>query len=101
VIQGRGSQFILKHHPAALHVLVVAPLADRVKRVMISEEVDAGKARKLIKEHDSSRRLFIRRFFQRDIENPDYYDMIINTKTLHFGAAARIIAGAAQEKKSW
>jgi Cytidylate kinase-like family len=34
LIRGRGSQFILHDHPAALHVLVIAPLQDRIKRVM-------------------------------------------------------------------
>ena len=34
VILGRGSQFILKGYPGVLHVLVVAPIEVRVKRIM-------------------------------------------------------------------
>ena len=34
VIRGRGSQFILKDFPGAFHVLIVAPIEVRVKRVM-------------------------------------------------------------------
>jgi len=34
VIRGRGSQFILKDYPRTLHVLTVAPLELRLKRVM-------------------------------------------------------------------
>jgi hypothetical protein len=36
VIRGRGSQFILKDFSGAFHVLVVAPLALRIMRVMKS-----------------------------------------------------------------
>lgn len=98
VIQGRGSQFILRNHPSALHVLVVAPMRERINRVMITAGVDENQARKHIEEHDESRRLFIRRFFKRDIEEPENYDVVLNTKNLCFDAAVRVIVSAAQEK---
>jgi cytidylate kinase len=40
VIQGRGSQFILRDYPRALHVLVTAPIEVRLKRVMESVKLD-------------------------------------------------------------
>ena len=40
VIRGRGSQFILKDFSGAFHVLVVAPLDLRVKRVMERMKLD-------------------------------------------------------------
>ena len=49
VIRGRGSQFILKDVPGALHVLVVAPLALRVKRVMDSSTIKEAEAKKEIR----------------------------------------------------
>ncbi len=90
VIRGRGSQFILKDHPGSLHVLTVAPLELRVKRVMEDMKVDEQAARKEIARFDSSRREFIKRYFQAELEDPIHYDLVINTEHLSFEAAASI-----------
>lgn len=98
VIQGRGSQFILHNNPSALHVLVVAPLSDRVRRVAVTSKIDEDEARRQIEEYDNSRRAFIQRFFERELENPDYYDLVVNTEHLTYKIVARIIANVARQK---
>jgi cytidylate kinase len=94
VICGRGSQFILKDHPGALHVLVVAPLETRTKRIMQSMEVDEESAEKEIAHSDGSRREFIKRYFHAEMEDPVLYDIVINTEHLSFNDAASMIIGA-------
>jgi cytidylate kinase len=94
VIQGRGSQFILKNYPGALHVLVVAPIEVRTKRVMESLKLDEEAARREITRFDNSRREFIRRYFHVEREEPEYYDLVVNTEHLAFEAAASIVVGA-------
>ena len=94
VIRGRGSQFILKDYPGALHVLVVAPLEIRLKRVMESLELDEEHAEKEIERFDSSRREFTKRYFKAELENPENYDLVINTEHLSFDSAASIVVGA-------
>ena len=94
VIRGRGSQFILKDYPGVLHVLVVAPLGIRLKRVMESLELDEKHAEKEIERFDSSRREFTKRYFKAELENPGNYDLVINTEHLSFDSAASIIVGA-------
>jgi cytidylate kinase len=94
VIRGRGSQFILEDYPGAIHVLVVAPLEARVKRVMEDTNLDEETAKKEIARSDSSRREFIKRYFQADLEDPVNHDLVINTEHLNFEAAASIIVGA-------
>jgi cytidylate kinase len=101
VIRGRGSQFILHNNPSALHVLVIAPLRDRIKRVMATSAIDEDAARMQIEEFDNNRRAFIQRFFKCELENPDYYDLIVNTEHLRYEVAARIIATTAQQKTPW
>lgn len=98
IIVGRGSQFILRHHPSALHVLVIAPLSERVKRVVAELNMSEEQARKHIDEADSSRRAFIKRFFKRKLEQPEHYDLMVNTGRLAIEAAARIVVAAATEK---
>lgn len=94
VIRGRGSQFILKDYPGVLHVLVVAPLEIRLKRVMESLELDEKHAEKEIERFDSSRREFTKRYFKAELENPENYDLVINTEHLSFDSAASIVVGA-------
>lgn len=94
VIRGRGSQFILKHYPGALHVLVVAPLKLRIRRVMIDMKIDEENAKKEIERSDTSRRQFIKKYFNAELEDPVNYDMVISTEHLSFEAAASIIASA-------
>jgi cytidylate kinase len=94
VICGRGSQFILKDHPGALHVLVVAPLETRTKRIMQSMEVDRESAEKKIAHSDGSRREFIKRYFHAEMEDPVHYDIVLNTEHLSFNDAVSMILGA-------
>jgi len=101
VIQGRGSQFILHHNPSAFHVLVVAPLPVRIKHIMTIYKIDEDTARGQIEEYDNSRKAFIQRFFQRDIEDPEYYDLVVNTEHLTYEVIAQITIKAAQRKSPW
>jgi len=100
VISGRGSQFILKCHPGALHILVVASLDVRMKRTMESLKVDEESAKKEIEHSDSSRREFIKRYFRAEIWDPLNYDLILNAERLTFEDAASIIVDAVSFRKS-
>ncbi len=94
VIRGRGSQFILRDIPGAFHVLVVAPLDIRVKRVMESLKVNEKNAKKEIAAFDGRRREFIKRYFRTELEDPVNYDLVINTERLDFETAASIVVNA-------
>jgi len=99
VIRGRGSQFILKGYPNALHVLVVAPPELRVNRIMNSLNLDEEAARKEVARFDSSRREFTKRYFKAELEDPLHYDFVINTDHISFESAALIIVGVAPLKE--
>jgi cytidylate kinase len=94
VIRGRGSQFILRDHPAAFHVLVVAPLEVRMSRVMTDLKLDQESAKKEIVRFDNSRREFIRKYFKAELEDPVFYDLTINTGKLDLEAVAAIVIDA-------
>jgi len=92
VIRGRGTQFILKDFPDAFHVLVVAPLELRIKRVMEGLQLGEEDAKKEVERFDSSRREFTKRYFHAELEDPLNYDLVINTQRLIFEDAASVIA---------
>jgi len=94
VILGRGSQFILKEYPGILHVLAVAPLEVRMKRVMQEFKVDQEAARQEITRYDNSLREFFKRHFKTEPEDPVHYDLVINTGRFSFQVAASIVVDA-------
>jgi cytidylate kinase len=101
VLVGRGSQFILRNNQSVLHVLVVAPLEDRLNKAMIDLSISREDALRYIEETDTSRRAFVQRFFQKELEDPQHYDLVINTRYISYDAASRLIIDAAKEKNPW
>ena len=94
VISGRGSHFILKDYPGALHVLVVAPLEVRVNRLVQQRKLDPETAKLEIDHSDKSLREFIKRYFDAELEDPTHYDLVVNTDHFSFQAAASIVVDA-------
>lgn len=94
IISGRGSQFILNDQPGVIHILTVAPLSIRLKRVMDSMALDEENAKKEIERFDSSRREFTRRYFHAELEDPLNYDLVINTQDITFEKATSLIIDA-------
>jgi cytidylate kinase len=94
VLQGRGSQFILRDYPQALHVLITAPLEVRLKRVMENLKLDRENAKREIARFDSGVREFIKRYFKAEVWDPVCYDLVVNTEHLTFQAAASIVINA-------
>src|SRR4030042_2874621 len=79
VIHGRGSQFILRDEVKALHVLLVAPAEIRIQNIMNSQNLDAEAAIQEMNKFDSSFHGFIKRYFKAELEDPVFYDIILNT----------------------
>lgn len=94
VILGRGGQFILKDYPGVLHVLIVAPSALRVKRVIRDFKLDKEAAEQEVARSDKNIREFMKRYFLSEVEDPVHYDLVINTEHLSFEAAASMVVDA-------
>ena len=100
VIYGRGSQFILRDHPRALHISVVAPFEVRLKRVMESLNLNECRAKQEMNRFDNSAREFMKRFFNSDMEDPAHYDLVINTKNFNLENCVSMITQALALKQS-
>jgi cytidylate kinase len=94
VIHERGSQFILKHWPGSLHVMVTAPLKLRVRRLMEEAPKDQRSAAKEIERFDGCRRQFVKKYFKADREDPQHYHLVINTGSISVPEAASIVIDA-------
>lgn len=100
VIVGRGGNFVTAHIPSVLRVRLVAPLEMRVRQMRPQLKLPGGDdaVRSYILETDRARRRYIRRHFNADLEDPLAYDITLNTGSISFDSAARLILDAAMHR---
>ena len=79
--------------------MFVAPLKLRVRRVMADMKMDEDNARKEIERFDASRRQFIRAYFKAELDDPENYDLVVNTEHISYAAAALIVVNALPMKQ--
>ena len=94
LILGRGAQFLLKNFPGVLHIRIVAPFEVRLGRLMEHDGYDEKKGEKVLRQADRDSSGYIRSFFNADWNDSDYYDLVINTKTISIGTATGMITSA-------
>jgi cytidylate kinase len=94
LLVGRGGSRFLRGHPRAFHVRVIAPLEERVRRVMMHRWLRESVARGLLDDSDSRRRRFYADCFGADWSDPLEYHLIVNTGRLG-PAAVDLVAFAA------
>jgi cytidylate kinase len=98
VIIGRGGQAILRGRPDTLHVRLTAPVDIRTSRLAARQDISLQAAMAQIKASDRYRRYFVKRLYRITWDNPDLYDIALNTAHLQISAAANIICNALENK---
>ncbi|WP_156360934.1 AAA family ATPase [Dethiosulfatarculus sandiegensis] len=91
VLLGRGSQFILKGHPGALRILLVADQESRVDFLIRRYSVTPSKAQALLKRADKKRSRFLKLFFPTEPNETSLYHMVLNTTWLSLDMAKGLI----------
>jgi cytidylate kinase len=87
VLVGHGAGQFLRDVPAVLRVFIVAPIEDRVARVMAEGEADADRARRLVDEQDRQSAAYLRYLFGIDWLDPHQWDLVINVGRTNVNAA--------------
>jgi cytidylate kinase len=91
VILGRAGQVILHATPHTFHVRLIAPLQVRAQRVASQESISLDYALARIQASDRNRRNYLKRFYQANWNDPELYDLIINTARIPVDTAAALI----------
>ncbi len=89
VLIGRGGNLIATLQ-TGFHIRVVAPERRRVENIMKYAFVDEQTATEAIKDSDEERSNFIKSNFNHDINDPHYYDLVINTGLIDIEDAVKI-----------
>ena len=82
ILVGRGANFVLHGQENGLHVRIVASEEARVERLCRRWDIPTAEALRRMREIDLERSSFIRLHFKRDIGDPRFYDLILNTDSL-------------------
>lgn len=96
IIVGRGSQVLLKDHPAALHVQIIAPFWRRVETVMEREGLERRAAVSRVRTSDRARADYLRRYHNVNWLDPRLYDLVINTAKVPVGIAIELVVEASR-----
>lgn len=95
IVIGHGSQFLLRDFSCALHVLIHAPLEQRVLRMIEQQRIDRDTAERLVEKSDNAQKGFFQYAFNMRWDDPTLYDLVINPGKLGPNAAVKLIVEAA------
>ena len=99
VIVGRCGNYILKDDPDVLRVFVYANMADRIKKVCRTENVDENKARDLIKKTDKRRASYSNYYTDLKWGHPEAYDLMLNSSAFGYERTVHLIEKAVAIKE--
>jgi cytidylate kinase len=96
VLIGRGANFLLPPENR-FAIRVIAHRDIRIANVAAEFGLSTEEATRRILRTESTRKAFIRKYFNADIEEPVSYDLIVNTGTLKMDAAVEGVKAAFEE----
>jgi cytidylate kinase len=94
VIVGRGAQFILKGHPKALHVLLVADYESRIAFLVGHHNISRSEAVSMIRARQRERAAVASRLFKADIDDLGLYHIVLNTSLMPYEWAVESVCQA-------
>lgn len=100
IIVGHGAQALFHSRPGALHVRLVAPVADRVRRICGRTGCGGADAVGLAHRMDAERVYYVRHYHARDWHDPLLYHLQVNTAALGIAAVARVVRGLVEGSRA-
>ncbi|HEX6534703.1 MAG TPA: cytidylate kinase-like family protein [Gemmatimonadaceae bacterium] len=98
VIIGHGATCLLRDRRDLLRVRVTAPFHVRVHRVASRTGVSARQAADDVRRRDWDRKHYLERYYRQDTNDPNLYDMQINTATIPLETAARMVVSLVRDE---
>lgn len=91
ILVGRGANVVTSELETVFHVYLVGSLEKRIERAQKTFDLDRKSAVNYIKKKDEGRRRYLKDNFDKDIDDPLLYHVIINTDLVQHDEAARLI----------
>jgi hypothetical protein len=91
ILVGRGSNIVTSKLQTVFHVYLVGSFEKRIEQAQKVFSLDRKSAINYIKKKDENRRRYLKDNFDKDIDDPLLYHIIINTDLMQHDEAARLI----------
>ncbi len=105
IVIGRGASVITRRLDYVFHVRLVGSLEKRVRYLASYTGLGHKAALDLAHREDLGRQRYLKKYFNKDIDDPLLYHLVINTDRVPYDEAARMIAQAvalkAQPTAAW
>ena len=95
ILVGRGSNLVTRKLPGGFHVRLVASYEKRVQHIQAYYGFNAKMSAEFVKREDAGRKDYLKEYFNQNIDDPLLYDLVVNTDSISYGEAARLIGHAA------
>ncbi len=93
ILLGRGAHFLLPEK-MGLRVRLIAPLERRIQNISKYYNIDSDAALERIQTSDRQRAEFARTYFNKELDNPSDYDLVLNMGNLSTHTATNMIENA-------
>lgn len=94
IVIGRGANVITRKLDYVFHVRLVGSLESRVKHMQQLTGLSQPEALELVGREDLGRKRYLKKYFNRNIDDPLLYHLVINTDLVSHEEAAHLIARA-------
>lgn len=91
IIVGRASNIITAKMPGGVNIRLVCPLEKRLEHIQEYYQMKQKEAKEYICKEDLKRKKYVKKYFNKDIEDPLLYDMIINVDGLDHHETIQVI----------
>jgi len=78
VVVGRGAPYFLREHPAAFHIFLYAPRAEKIRRT-IADGYSEEEADEMVDMVDRERVAYVKHYFNADWPTRSLYHLMLNT----------------------
>jgi cytidylate kinase len=78
-LTGRGANFLLEDIPNAFRIRIVAPMEQRIERILARESVSEETAQWMAEKADQDSAGFIQALYGKNMNDPKYYDVIFDS----------------------
>jgi cytidylate kinase len=100
IFVGRAAHLLTQPMPGGFHVRLVAARETRIRRFTGMQGCGASEARLRIDRMDDGRRRFVKSHFDREIDDPHFYDLVINTDRISPETAATLVMEGLRHRMS-
>lgn len=94
ILIGRAANIITRDMRSVFHVRLVAPLEQRIERIMAQNQLTHKDAREFVHKGDLGRMRYLKDHFHSDINDSLQYDLVINMARLPHREVAHLIGDA-------